>query len=152
MSDLTNEILIEIRDEMKATRMELRQEIAGVRLEVAGVREDVVSVRDEVAGVREDVVSVREEVAGVHEDVASVRDELRQINRRLNTHEQVFVKIADVLVQQRRSLDRLTSRVDNFFTGAHRDSHNDDRERIDALDARVTRLEGKKPGGRRRAG
>jgi len=131
MSDLTNKILIEIRDEMKATRTELRQELAGVR---------------------EDVVSVREEVAGVREDVVSVREEVRQINRRLETHEQVFVKIVDVLVQQRRSLDKLTGRVDNFFSGAHRDAHNDDRERIDDLDARVTRLEGKKPGGRRRAG
>lgn len=107
MSTLTTKVLIEIRDEIKATRTELREEI-------------------------------------------------RSTNVRLDVHEQLLVRIVDVCERHENaigklvvSVDSLTGRFDNVLGGVHKTAHDDDRRRVDDLDLRVTRLEGKKPGGRR---
>jgi hypothetical protein len=92
MSDLTTEVLIQIRDEIKATRTDL--------------------------------------------------------GARLDTHEKVLVRLVDLGERHEQALARVVNRLesldnrfDNFLTGAHHTAHEEERKKLDDLDARVTRLE-----------
>lgn len=133
MSSLTTKVLVEIREEIKATKTELRAELR--------------STSDEI---REEIKATRTEL----------REEIRATNRRLDTHERLLVRLVDVAERHEHAIgklvvgvDSLNTRFDNFLTGAHKVTHDEDRRRVDDLDARLTRLEARKPGGGgRRAG
>lgn len=114
MSSLTTKVLVEIRDEIRATRTELGEELR------------------------------------------ATNTRLDATNTRLDAHEQLFVRLVDLSERHEHaigklvvSVDSLNDRLDNFLTGAHRTAHDEDRRRVDDLDLRVTRLEGKKPRPRR---
>jgi len=110
---LTTKILIEIRDEIKSTRTELRDEIRATndRLDQTNERLDQTNQR-----------------LGTHEEVLTKLVDLGQ------RHEQVLGKLVT-------SVDQLNGRFDNFLTGAHQKAHEDTRRKYEELDARVTRLE-----------
>jgi hypothetical protein len=106
MSDLSTEVLIQIRDEIKATRADL-----GARIDLTNVRLD-------------------------------------QMTTRLDTHEKVLVRLVDLGERHEHALARVVNRLeslddrfDNFLTGAHHNAHEEERKKLEDLDARVSRLE-----------
>jgi chromosome segregation ATPase len=136
MSSITTKILIEIRDEIKATRTELRHEIRATnsRLDETNSRLDETNSR-----------------------LDETNSRLGETNSRLHTHEKVLVRLVDLSERHEHALgklvtsvDSLNGRFDNFLTGAHQQAHEETRRRVEGLDERVTRLEeGGKPTRRR---
>jgi len=124
---LTTKILIEIRDEIKSTRTELR---------------------DEIRATNDRLDQTNERLDQTNQRLDQTNQRLDQANQRLGTHEEVLTKLVDlgerheqVLGKLVTSVDQLNGRFDNFLTGAHQKAHEDTRRKYEELDARVTRLE-----------
>jgi hypothetical protein len=119
MSELTTKILIEIRDEIRATNERLDR--TNERVEQTNERLDQTNERLEAT-------------------ITVMKAGFDSVHARLATHEKILVRLTDVTVDGFASIEK---RLDNLLTGEHRKSHVDDRRRVDEIDARLTKVERK---------
>jgi hypothetical protein len=126
MSELTSKILIQIRDEIRATNERLDR--TNERLEQTNERLEQTNERLEQTSQR---LEARTEV---------IIERFDALDARLATHEKILVRLTDVTVDGFAAIEK---RLDNLLTGEHRNAHVDDRRRVDEIDARLTKVERK---------
>ena len=56
--EVTGKILFEIRDEIKNTRIELKQEIEKTNQRLDGVEKDISEMKEDIAGIRTDIKAI----------------------------------------------------------------------------------------------
>jgi hypothetical protein len=120
MSDLTTQVLIEIRDEVR-----------GLRGEVVELRGEVVELRGEVGGLRGEVGGLRSEVGGLRSEVGELRGEVKEVRRRQVDSETRF---ATVLTDVIGAVNRVRDAVVDGYRFAERVE--DHERRISALEQR----------------
>jgi hypothetical protein len=113
MSDLTTQVLVEIRDEVR------------------GLHGEVVELRGEVGGLRGEVVELRGEVGGLRGEVGGLRSEVNEVRRRQVESE---VRLATALTDVIGAVNRVRDAVVDGYRFAERvDDHE---RRISALEQR----------------
>jgi chromosome segregation ATPase len=121
--DITNEILIGIRDEIRLTNAEVRQNNA--RLD--GHERIFMRVADELGHLtgRVDHLTGRVEALG---------GEMAQVNARLDRHDARFAGITEILTRMDRRLEHVEGTIDRAFDVAANPAFVDLQRRVEALE------------------
>ncbi|MDP3795323.1 MAG: hypothetical protein Q8R13_05400 [bacterium] len=130
--------------EVQAGLAVVKEEVAGVKADLVGVKAGLAVVKEEVAGVKADLVGVKADLVGVKAGLAVVKEEVAGVKADLVGVKAGLAVVKEEVAGVKADLTRIERKVDDGFAhvNARLDQVRRDIADLDDLRERVETLEG----------